>query len=368
MILAAVKPARFPETGWDVDPSSILSNSWLKEDDKRAPDVAGVVWHTESWTGLKPTQEDRAANGRTRIKGVTYRYFGVFDGHGGPQCSEFLRKKLHTGLLNHIRQAPRPRRIGKDVESFVALQTSLATNAIMDTFKRVDAEFMDTARRQSWNEGSTALTVLLTGNDPNEMLLSVANVGDCRAVLCAAGRAVRLSEDHKPNSSLERSRIEAVGGSVINVMGIWRVGVSVIADSATRTWLSVSRSFGDAQLKEPTPVVSSVPDVVHRVLTPTDCFFVIACDGIWDVLSDQDVVDIVLRGNLSDPRAAAVDIVRTAHQRKSADNLTCTVVMFPWALSVMQTAASALTSVSASGVPSAAGSEPAEAEVDDMFA
>jgi serine/threonine protein phosphatase PrpC len=323
---------------------------------------------------LKPTQEDRAANGRTRIKGVTYRYFGVFDGHGGPQCSEFLRKKLHAALLNHIRQAPRPRRPGRDSDSFIALQTALVSAAMNDTFKRIDSEFIEAAKRGSWGDGSTALAVLLTGNSPDAMLLSIANAGDCRAVLCSAGKAIRLTEDHKPNSSDERARIESVGGSVINVMGIWRVGVSVTADSAKQTWLSVSRSFGDLQLKEPSAVVSSVPDVTHRVVSASDCFLVLACDGVWDVLSDQEVIDIVLRGTSCDPKSSAVDIVRTAHQRKSGDNLTCTVIMFPWAASVIRTASTALASQqaatsSATGAPALTASAAAASdELDDMFA
>jgi serine/threonine protein phosphatase PrpC len=375
---AASKVPRFPETSWDIDPSSFLSNSWTKpgaDDGKRAPDPLGIVWHTESWTGLKPTQEDRMAAGRTRIKGVTYRYFGVFDGHGGPQCSEFLRKKLHTGVMNHIRQAPRVRKHAREEDSgFAAVQTQLMTNAIVDTFKRVDGEFLEQARRNGWGDGSTALVVMLAGNHSSDALLTVANVGDCRAVLCCGGAAVRLSEDHKPGRNDERNRIAAAGGTVLTVMGIHRVGcVSDGIAPSKRTWLSVSRSFGDISLKEPTAVVVSTPEITMRPIGGDDWFFVIACDGVWDVLSDQEVVDVVLasgrdeKGESLDVKAAATAVVRTAHQRKSADNLTATVVMFPWQASAVLEAGSK--TVAPSAVPTAPVSAAVDAldDVEDMF-
>lgn len=374
------KPVRFPETSWDVDPASVLSLTWTKptaDDARRAPDPCAIQWHTESWTGLKPTQEDRAANGRTRIKGVTYRYFGVFDGHGGPQCSEFLRKKLHTGILAHIRQAPRPKKHGREGDG-TGLQSQLIGNAITYTFKRMDAEFLELARRHSWADGSTALTVMVTGNEPGDLLLTVANVGDCRAVVCDGGKAVRLSEDHKPDRNDERNRIASAGGAVINVMGIWRVGTAPeSAGGSARTWLSVSRSFGDVSLKEPSAVVCSVPDTLHRPVGAEDCFVVTACDGVWDVLSDQEVVDVVVanivgKDDVIDTKAAATAVVRTAHQRKSGDNLTCTIIVFPWQ-------AARLKALWAGAAPAASGAEGARAavpappappveEVDDMFA
>ena len=53
--------------------------------------------------------------------------------------------------------------------------------------------------------------------------MHIANVGDCRAVLCRAGKAIRLSDDHKPNRRDEKARIERAGGHVVDIGGIHRV-------------------------------------------------------------------------------------------------------------------------------------------------
>lgn len=134
---------------------------------------------------------------------------------------------------------------------------------------------------------------------------------------------MRLSEDHKPNSREERSRIERAGGCVVNFNGIWRVctagaaaGLKLVDDDSL--FLSTSRAFGnllrlfhdcyhhcdatinlyvwllcsgDRKLKIGN-LVSAIPEVTAHRLHWGDLFFVLACDGVWDVLSDQEVIEI----------------------------------------------------------------------------
>lgn len=76
-----------------------------------------------------------------------------------------------------------------------------------------------------------------------------AHCGDSRAVLCKAGRAVRLTEDHKPNLPAERERIRRVGGR-IDFSNCWRVIVQPTWDRPG-SGLAVSRSFGDLAFKQP---------------------------------------------------------------------------------------------------------------------
>ena len=97
---------------------------------------------------------------------------------------------------------------------------------------------------------------------PAGVTLYTANVGDCRAVLCRGGAAVRLSEDHKPNSREERARVEKAGGCVINCSGIWRVctsasaaGLKLVNDDSL--FLSTSRAFGDRKLKGTSNIISA---------------------------------------------------------------------------------------------------------------
>ncbi len=119
---------------------------------------------------------------------------------------------------------------------------------------------------------------------------------------------------------------------MIEVMGVWRVGAAMlptVSGMMRRTLLSVSRGFGDVSLKRPTALVTCTPEIRVESVTADDICVIMACDGVWDVVSDQEAVDIVVQ-ELGDPRKAAAALVRAAHDRMSMDNLTATVVAFPW--------------------------------------
>jgi serine/threonine protein phosphatase PrpC len=94
------------------------------------------------------------------------------------------------------------------------------------------------------------------------------------------GKAIRLTVDHKASLPEEAKRITDAGGFV----GRNRVnGV-----------LAVSRALGDHMLKE-NDVVTAVPYCQETELTDEDSFLVLACDGVWDVITDQEAVDFVLQ-------------------------------------------------------------------------
>lgn len=127
--------------------------------------------------------------------------------------------------------------------------------------------------------GCTANTLLIIQNH-----LYCANTGDTRAVLCRAGEAVALSEDHKPTNPQEEERIHHAGLKVIN----GRVGGI----------LSLSRAFGDFAFKDhklppETHAITVVPDVKHIEITPSDEFVIVACDGVWDMIQNQEAVDFI---------------------------------------------------------------------------
>jgi len=132
--------------------------------------------------------------------------------------------------------------------------------------------------------GCTAVVALLVGKK-----LFVANAGDSRAVLMRNGVAIALSEDHKPTQERELNRIKSAGGYV-NVVG--RVNGN----------LNLSRSLGDLkykQLKHLRPeeqIITAEPDVTVFDIEETDEFFILACDGIWDCLTNQQACDIVKAG------------------------------------------------------------------------
>jgi len=134
------------------------------------------------------------------------------------------------------------------------------------------------------NVGCTACVVCMT-----DQRIICANAGDSRAVLCRSGRAVALSEDHKPNDDIERNRIQAAGGYVERCEPCWRVNGN----------LNLSRALGDLEYKKNTKlkpeeqIICSTPDIHVEERCAEDEFVVICCDGVWDRKTNQEVVDFV---------------------------------------------------------------------------
>ncbi|KAJ2979703.1 hypothetical protein NUW54_g11101 [Trametes sanguinea] len=140
-------------------------------------------------------------------------------------------------------------------------------------------------------------------------VLYCANAGDARGVLCRAGRGVRLTYDHKGSDKQEAKRIMDAGGFVMSgrVNGV----------------LAVTRSLGDSSMKE---FVVGSPYTTETELSEEDEFLILACDGLWDVVSDQAAVELV-RG-IADPRKAAEELLDHAYRNYSSDNVTVLVVRF----------------------------------------
>jgi serine/threonine protein phosphatase PrpC len=83
------------------------------------------------------------------------------------------------------------------------------------------------------------------------------------------------------------------------------------------------------RFQEPAKLVIAKPEVTVQRVESTDLFLVIACDGVWDVLSDDDAVAIAAK-HFGKPKDAAEAVVRQAYSKGSRDNLTATVVQFFW--------------------------------------
>lgn len=292
-----------------------------------------------SWQGNKEVQEDRyifdveldAPEGQ-RIAG-----FIVLDGHSGSLCVDALVDWL-------------PRNLQKCLSAKPAFTEEHLRQAVTEACVLTDDEFLAKAREREVLDGSTMLLCLIYPDEGRIGLdgsrnrghcrLLIANLGDSRAVLCRSqnGRlsAVRLSDDHKPGRVDERRRIEAKGG-VVDMQGVWRVFTPGPAQFGGRNvlWgLAVSRAFGDLLMKEPHrygcagatgELVSAVPEIHTYDLHPTeDRFLVLACDGIWDVLGDDDAVAVCIEHRSADLAAHA--LIRRAFEIGSDDNLTALVV------------------------------------------
>ena len=123
--------------------------------------------------------------------------------------------------------------------------------------------------------GSTA-TVCIIRNEFGHRILYTANVGDSRAVLSKNGVAERLSIDHRPTEFSEVERVKREGG--------------IIFDNRLGGTLAITRAMGDHALKK--DGLSSVPHINKHVLRPFDNYVIIASDGVWDSLEDQDAVNL----------------------------------------------------------------------------
>lgn len=178
--------------------------------------------------------------------------------------------------------------------------------------------------------GCTAVCILLSAGQ-----LVCANAGDSRAILCRGGRAVELSHDHKPSDAAERERIEAVGGRVEETRAGQRV------HSRVNGYLNLSRAIGDLEFKKnlhlghEKQMISSTPDIITERLTVEDEFIVLACDGVWDVMSNQQVCDFVRSKLMHDvPLPHIIEMLLDscispdpkATQGLGGDNMTCIIV------------------------------------------
>jgi protein phosphatase 1L len=242
-----------------------------------------------SLRGKRASMEDFHDAKISKVGEQVIGLFGVFDGHGGSRAAEYVKKHLFDNLLKH------PKFID---------DTKLA---IAEAYKQTDQDYLRAENGNQRDAGSTASTAVLVG----ERLL-VANVGDSRAVICRDGTAVPLSSDHKPNRTDERQRIEDAGGVVMWV-GTWRVGGV----------LAVSRAFGDRLLKR---YVVAEPEIQEDTIKEGVDFLVLASDGLWDVVTNDEAVSMV--GPVPDPEDAAKMLTDEAYRRGSADNITCVIVRF----------------------------------------
>ncbi|KAG0493862.1 hypothetical protein HPP92_004856 [Vanilla planifolia] len=258
------------------------SGGWKSEDGRLSCGYS-------SFRGKRATMEDFYDIKNSKVDGETVHLFGVFDGHGGSRAAEYLKEHLFENLLKHPK--------------FVT-DTKFA---ICETYQKTDSDFLDVEINTFRDDGSTASTAVLVGNH-----LYVANVGDSRTVISKDGKAVPLSDDHKPNRTDERKRIEDAGG-VVMWAGTWRVGGV----------LAMSRAFGNRLLKQ---YVVAEPEIREEEVSEDLELLVLASDGLWDVVPNEDAISLARAEE--EPEAAARKLTETAFSRGSADNITCIVVRF----------------------------------------
>ncbi|KAG4981230.1 hypothetical protein AAZX31_12G191400 [Glycine max] len=235
-------------------------------------------------------------------------FCGVFDGHGphGHLVACKVREALPLKLLSFLHSSesgqngsgkacfrgnikPESGESEKDL-SAEDNENSMWREAFMKAYKAMDKELRSHPNLDCFCSGSTAVTIVKQGSN-----LFMGNIGDSRAIMGSKDSnhsmvAIQLTIDLKPDLPREAERIKRCKGRVFaledepEVHRVW-----LPFDDAPG--LAMARAFGDFCLKE--YGVISIPEFSHRLLTDKDQFIVLASDGVWDVLSNEEVVGIV---------------------------------------------------------------------------
>lgn len=225
-------------------------------------------------------------------------FFSIFDGHGGKTVSKYLKDNLPLYFLNKFKKKN------------IYCNPEISVKYFIKVFELLQSKLKATHPRVIKHCGSTCCIGIHYKDDNDKDKLWILNLGDSRAIKCnKLNIAEQLSQDHKPNSPEEKIRIEKLGGKIEFDGSDWRISN-----------LSLSRAFGDLEC---TPYVTHLPQIYKYKLN-NDKFIIFACDGLWDILSNQDAVDFIntkllnnkYNGNL------AKDLADYAYNKGSLDNIT----------------------------------------------
>ena len=231
----------------------------------------GIRYGVSAMQGWRMEMED-AHVCETNFVLKDYSFFGVFDGHAGPKVSQYCSQHLLDNILECLD-------LSKDKE----VTEGRVRKAMHDGFLQLDENLK---KQPQWatgedRSGTTAIVVMVS---PQKIMWG--NCGDSRGLLCRNGKVVFSTQDHKPYNQSERTRIEKAGGTVM----MQRVNGS----------LAVSRALGDFDykrandLKATEQLVSPEPEITIQERDPSsDEFLLLACDGIFDVMSNEEVVEYV---------------------------------------------------------------------------
>ncbi|KAK3737911.1 hypothetical protein RRG08_028536 [Elysia crispata] len=245
-----------------------------------------------------------------------WSFFAVFDGHAGARVSAVCAEELLEQITQNEDFRGKP-----DITDGTEIQPS-----VEDVFAGIKKGFL------SLDEKMRALPEVVSGEDKSGSTavcsivspkhIFFANCGDSRAVLCRNGKCAFATTDHKPVNPIEKDRIQKAGGSVM----IQRVNGS----------LAVSRALGDFEYKNVEgkgpceQLVSPEPEIFVEDRNPEDQFLVLACDGIWDVMSNNELCEFIehrmrITNSLEEVCNQVVD---TCLIKGSRDNMSIVLIAF----------------------------------------
>eukprot|EP01100_Stratorugosa_tubuloviscum_P012412 TRINITY_DN58_c0_g3_i7.p1 TRINITY_DN58_c0_g3~~TRINITY_DN58_c0_g3_i7.p1 ORF type:complete len:931 (-),score=463.32 TRINITY_DN58_c0_g3_i7:131-2833(-) len=258
-------------------------------------------------TGNEASNSESSKNDISQNKITKCAMVGVFDGHGGKVAASYVSDNLKIYVASNIDQI------------YTNPEQTLKT-----LVKKFDEDFIEYAKANEFQDGTTLVFVLIF-----EDKYVIANVGDSEAVLCRGEEIVNLTEIHNPaRNPEEKKRILDLNGKIVqNRLGHPRFNAQYFN-------IAVSRAIGDIFYKDekfvqdkksgliPEPFVKSIEK------DKNDKFFIIACDGLWDVFNHQQAVEFVnnkIKDNVSTDDIAKL-LMHEAYKKNSQDNITVSIV------------------------------------------
>ncbi|KAI8888763.1 PP2C-domain-containing protein [Backusella circina FSU 941] len=229
-----------------------------------------LMYGLSAMQGWRLTMED-AHCAELKLQDTEASFFGVFDGHAGSTAAQLTGKYLQ-----------------KLIRTSEYFDKKEYEKALVDAYMKMDRELLEDPVFLKEPSGCTAVTALFT---PDHKSVFVANAGDSRCIISSNGESKALSYDHKPGNPKETQRIIDAGGFV----EFGRVNGN----------LALSRAIGDFEFKQndklppESQAVTCDPDIIQHSITEHDEFLVLACDGIWDCMTNQQVVNYI-RQQLAD--------------------------------------------------------------------
>ena len=223
-------------------------------------------------------------------------YFGLFDGHSGKEVGIYLMENLHKILLKNLK------------EKNDLINQENINNIVINSFEQIDKEINALNYKNETGSTGTVLLLFKDEKSPSGKSLLCANVGDSKAYLITKTEMKLITKDHKCNDPNEVQRIRDNGGVVFRerVFGT----------------LMLTRSFGDKEMKK--YGVLSTPDIFYKNIETDDIFVIIASDGVWDVVEENEIFQMAQRGIPSNDLSKK--IVNLAKERETHDNISCIVV------------------------------------------
>ncbi|CAF2616123.1 unnamed protein product [Rotaria sp. Silwood2] len=226
-----------------------------------------------------------------------WSYFAIFDGHCGVDTAKNAARFLDKYLLESFNQC----QSNIDLHQFHKI--------IKNTFIHLDKNLMEVVKDHS---GSVCIAALIS---PKSAFL--INIGDCRGIIISKdGQILSATKDHKPDVRKEQERIRKAGGHITKPKN----SVLRVEDK-----LAMTRALGDYSLDK--NVIPALPDVIEYPRDSSAAYLIIASDGIWDVMSNEQVASFISQRasntTLDDIISQLFDYCL---QQQSTDNMTIYVV------------------------------------------